>query len=303
MTSSNAPEAATAGSPPGGRAVVLGAGGVVGTAWMLGLAAGLREHGVHLADADLIVGTSAGAIVGAILATGQDPGSLAAPRSSAGQRDALPAPDPRDLAAVFAVLGDPELDPMTARRRVGRLALASEVPERAQLAQMEALIAAREWPDRRLLITTVDSRTGERRVWDRTTGAPFIAAVTSSMAFPGAAPPITVDGRRYVDGGLWSATNADLAAGAGTLVVVEPLAHLFPRETLQRELSAAAADTMTTITPDAAAVAVLDADLYDRAAWPRAYQAGSTQAAELAGRLHAVWLGESGRPEPGRAAR
>ena len=59
-------------------AVVLGPGGPVGTAWLAGLAAGLRREGVDLGAADLIVGTSAGAIVGAILASGGDLGRLAA---------------------------------------------------------------------------------------------------------------------------------------------------------------------------------------------------------------------------------
>ena len=54
------------------RALVLGGGGTVGTAWTAGLVSGLRREGVDLAEADLIVGTSAGAIVGTMLATGQD---------------------------------------------------------------------------------------------------------------------------------------------------------------------------------------------------------------------------------------
>jgi NTE family protein len=268
----------------GPRAVVLGAGGVVGTAWMAGLAAGLREHGVDLAAADLVVGTSAGAIVGAILATGQDPAALATPRARTG--DTMPAPDPGRLGEVFAVLGDPGLDPVTARREVGRLALASGIPERVQLAQVEALITAREWPERRLLVTAVDTGTGERRVWDRASGAPFIPAVASSMAFPGAAPPITVGGRRYMDGGLCSATHTDLAAGARTLVVVEPLAHLFPSEAPPPELATA---TVVTISPDPATVAVFGADLYNRTAWLPAFQAGVRQAAERAEQVRAVW--------------
>src|SRR5688572_17337790 len=55
------------------RALVLGGGGITGVAWELGVLSGLREHGVDLTDADLIVGTSAGAVVGAQLATGVDP--------------------------------------------------------------------------------------------------------------------------------------------------------------------------------------------------------------------------------------
>jgi NTE family protein len=277
------------------RAVVFGAGGYVGTAWMAGLAAGLRDRGVDLAAADLIVGTSAGAIIGAILATGQDPASLATLPDPAATGATTPAPDPERLAEVFALLSDPGLDPITARRRVGQLALASDATtERAHLARMELLITAREWPDRRLLITTVDTETAQRQVWDRTSGVPLVPAVVSSIAFPGTSPPITVDGRRYMDGGLWSATNADLTAGARALVVIEPLAHLFPREPLRQELAAAAANTVATITPDPASLAAFGTSLYDRTAWQPAYQAGARQAEALAQQLRATWHGDSG---------
>ena len=272
----------------GGRTLVLGAGGVVGTAWMAGLAAGLGDRGVDLAEADLIVGTSAGAIIGAMLATGQELGPLATPPDSG---PAPLAPDPDRLGEVLAVLGDPTLDPITARRRVGRFALAADMAEPAHLARLESLITAREWPDRPLLITAVDTETGQRHTWDRASGVPLVLAVASSMAFPAASPPITINGRRYMDGGLWSATNADLATGSRTLVVVEPLAHLFPREPLRRELAAVAAETLATITPDPPAVAAFGPDLYDRAAWRPAYDAGARQAAELARRLHDIWRG------------
>ncbi|QUQ65677.1 patatin-like phospholipase [Kutzneria sp. CA-103260] len=276
---------------------MLGAGGVVGTAWMAGLVAGLRDHGVNLAEADLVVGTSAGAIIGAMLATGQELGPLATPPDT---RHAPPAPNPDRLGEVFAVLGDPTLDPNTARRQVGCLAAAAGMAEPAQLARVEALITAREWPERRLLITTVDTETGQRHTWDRASGVPLVPAVASSMAFPVASPPITVNGRRYMDGGLWSGTNADLAAGASTLVVIEPLAHLFPREPLRQELAAVAADALAVINPDPSAVAAFGSDLYQRAAWQPAYHAGTRQAVELAPRLHATW--HSGHTvEAGRA--
>jgi NTE family protein len=55
------------------RALVLGGGGVVGRAWQMGLAAGILDHGIDLSEADLIIGTSAGAVTGAQLALGVDP--------------------------------------------------------------------------------------------------------------------------------------------------------------------------------------------------------------------------------------
>jgi NTE family protein len=84
----------------GGRAVVLGAGGVVGTAWMAGLAAGLRRDDVDVAEADLIIGTSAGAIVGAMLATGQDRDQLATPPHPAERRREVRRGARRDLAGA-----------------------------------------------------------------------------------------------------------------------------------------------------------------------------------------------------------
>ncbi|MGW6704304.1 patatin-like phospholipase family protein [Streptomyces sp. NPDC054956] len=279
------------------RALVLGPGGPVGTAWMAGLAAGLRGSGVDLGEADLTVGTSAGAIVGAMLATGQDLDRLDAqvrvPRADAPGREAEPAL----IGAVFAVLGEPGLEPGEARRRVGRIALdhadsdaasASEA-ERALLAGRAALIGANAWPERQLLIAAVDAASGEPVVWDRTSGVPLVHAVAASSAFPGAEPPVSVQGRRYMDGALRAGTNADLAAGAGTLVVIEPMAHLFPRERLEEQLAVAGARTVVTVGPDPDAVRAFGPDLQDLANWQPAYRAGLDQAVATAERLRSVW--------------
>ncbi|MCW2912153.1 MAG: hypothetical protein JWN52_221 [Actinomycetia bacterium] len=276
-------------------ALVLGGGGVVGTAWMAGLASGLRREKVDLADADLIVGTSAGAIVGTMLATGQDLDSLDAPARPADQGDSAPKADPGRVTEVFTLLGDAGLEPADARRRVGRLALAAEtITEQAHIAGMSTLITAREWPDRELLITAVDIETGELKVWDRAGGAPLPTAVASSCAMPGIFPPITINGRQYMDGGIVSGTNADVATGADVLVVVEPLAHLFPREPLERELAATGADTVITINPDQAALDAFGPDLGDWAAWQPACQAGIRQAATTAERVRAAWRRHAG---------
>ncbi|MGV9775220.1 patatin-like phospholipase family protein [Streptosporangium sp. NPDC003464] len=74
----------------------------------------------------------------------------------------------------------------------------------------------------------MNAETGEQEVFDRVSGAPLPSPVAASTAFPGVYPPTTVNGRRYMDGSLRSATNAGLAAGARTLVVIDPQAHLSP---------------------------------------------------------------------------
>ncbi|MEU1387898.1 MULTISPECIES: patatin-like phospholipase family protein [unclassified Nonomuraea] len=261
-------------------AVVLGPGGLLGTAWLAGLAAGLRREGFDLAKADLIIGTSAGAIVGAALATGQDLARLAVLPEADGE----PAvrTDHERLNEVFAILGDSTLEPAAALRRVGRLALDAETgPEEAHLARMEFLIGAPEWPEGRLLIPAVDAGTGEPLVWERSSGVSLLAAVASSSAFPAGAPPITVGGRRYMDGALRSGINADLAEGVQTMIVIEPLAHLFPADLPQHAPA-------VRLAPDPAAQKALG-DLNDRAAWSPVYDEGVRQAAEAAQLIATVW--------------
>jgi NTE family protein len=256
---------------------------------MTGLVSGLRQEGVDLAEADVIVGTSAGSIVGTKLATGQDLDSYT-PAPSADQGGSAPKADPRRMTEAFAILADASLERADARRRVGRLALAAETTtEQAHIAGISTLITAREWPDRRLLITAVDVETGELKVWDRAGDAPLPTAIASSCALPGVSPPITVNGRRYMDGGIVSGTNADVATGADVLVLVEPLAHLFPREPLERELAKTGAGTVVTINPDLGAQQAFGPDLGNWAAWQPARQAGLRQAATAAERIRAAW--------------
>ncbi|MEU7895742.1 patatin-like phospholipase family protein [Nonomuraea sp. NPDC049152] len=254
------------------RALVLGPGGVVGTAWLAGLAVGLRRAGVDLADADLIVGTSAGAIVGAMLATGENLDRLATSTRSGGTGEQ------GRLAEVFATLADPSLEQGDKLRRVGKIALTADVaPEQTHLDRMATLVTARDWPGRRLLITAVNAETGEPAVWDRDGDASLLSAVASSCAVPGVYPPITVNGHRYMDGAFRGGANADLAGDADTVVVIEPLAHVFP--------SGAA----ISIAPDRATLEAFGPDLHDASAWETSFQAGVRQAADAAERLGALW--------------
>lgn len=262
-------------------AVVLGPGGPVGTAWLAGLAAGLRREGVDLGAAGLIVGTSAGAIVGAILAGGGDLDWLAVlppPTDPGGVRT-----DPQRLTEVFATLGDTELERAEALRRVGRLAVtASTGGEDASIARMRSLVGTVEWPDRPLLIPAVDAETGEAVIWDRHGSASLPEAVAASIAFPATAPPITIDGRRYIDGALRAGTNVDLAGDARVLIVAEPMAHMFGTDGVT-----AGEGVVVRLVPNAEAIEAFGPDITDHATWEPAYQAGVRQAPDAAGRIRA----------------
>jgi NTE family protein len=272
------------------RALVLGAGGVVGTAWMAGLAAGLREHGIDLAAADLIVGTSAGAIVGAVLASGRNPAELAEPTRPSATDTPLPPPDPRLIGEVIAVLGDESRTPSVRRQRVGQLALGmSAEHDSIHVQRMRTLVGTTEWPDRPLRVATVDAQSGERTVFDRRGPATLLEAVVASRAMPGVYPPMTVGARRFMDGGMYSSTNADLADGAHLLIAIHPLAHLFPTAPVDAEIRSARPQESFLIAPDRHSIDALGADLHERTHWIPSFRAGFAQADTEAARLQQSW--------------
>ncbi len=209
------------------RALVLSGGGIVGIAWETGLVAGLAEGGVDLSEADLIVGTSAGSIVGSRLALGDKAADLLEEASSEEidpAEEAVASPASIDMAAL-AQLGQMMIgaEKMTAEvlRKIGALALQTEtVDEERWLAPFEEQIAGRGWPEQKLLLSAVDAESGEFRTWDRNSGVDLARAVASSCAVPALFPPVTIEGHRYMDGGVRSVNNADLAKGYDVVLVV-----------------------------------------------------------------------------------
>ena len=219
------------------RALVLGGGGPVGIAWELGLAAGLAAGGVELRDADRVIGTSAGSITGAMLQGGEDPTNLVdnierlvadgAGASGADQvsTDGLAAFMEMTFAGAAAV-GDDEQ--RAHRRSVGEFALAaSSLPEDEFVDTIGSVLAGRPWPEG-FACTAVDAATGEFRVWDADADVPLERAVASSCSVPGVYPPITINGSRYVDGGVRSALNADIATGCDIAVVISVMVLELP---------------------------------------------------------------------------
>jgi NTE family protein len=206
-----------------GSALVLGGGGVAGIAWELGLLTGLADAGVDLCDADLVVGTSAGSVVGAMVATGCDLQELYERQltDAGGERAARMSPG---ATLRWSLAAATSRNQRRFRARVGALARTTRT---ASAAERKRIIAARlpvhEWPSRRLVVTAVDASNGDFRRFDRESGVPLVDAVTASCAMPGIWPPVTIDGRPYMDGGIRSSANVDVAAGAERIVVIVPL--------------------------------------------------------------------------------
>ena len=220
--------------------LVLGAGGVLGEAWMMGVLAGIEDAtGFDLRDCDYYVGTSAGSIVAAHLIGGQSPRRP----STVETTDELAVSNGTRPVDGLAAAG------LAAARRMGALALAAGAafaPLALGLSAPGGAVARalllRRLPrpkdtlddlrhsieridprfDGRLRIAAVDKRSGRRVVFGRP-GAPRASvaeAVEASCCVPWLFAPVTISGREYVDGGVWSPTNLDAApAGRDTHVL------------------------------------------------------------------------------------
>jgi NTE family protein len=267
------------------RALVLGGGGVAGIAWMTGLLAGLAAAGDDFTGAELIIGTSAGATVAAQLGSGLPLPELLARQTDPDLQSTEIAAE-LDLDRLGAELAGYLAAASTAEetlRQIGAYALAAQtVPESARRAVIVSRLPAHDWPARPIRLVAVDAGTGEPRIFDAGSGVPLIDAVGASCAVPGVWPPVTIGGRRYVDGGVRSSDNADLAAGFARIVVISPLGLNSPLPSplllpdVVRELRAGGAN-VTVVAPDQAAVAAMGANPLDPQTRTPAAQAGLAQ--------------------------
>jgi NTE family protein len=267
------------------NALVLGGGGVAGIAWMTGLLAGLADAGQDVTGADLVIGTSAGANVAAQLGSGLGLGELFARQTDPALQSAEIMVE-LDLAEFSEHLGQylaRATSPEEVLRGVGAFALAAQtVPEAERRVVVASRLPSHEWPSREIQLVAVDCESGQTRLFDSRSGVNLVDAVTASCAVPGIWPPVTIDGRRYMDGGARSSDNADLAAGAARIVVVTPLGldSRLPSPMPLREVVAQLVDggaEVTVIEPDEASVAAIGTNPLDPATRVPAAEAGRAQ--------------------------
>jgi NTE family protein len=276
------------------RALVLGGGGVTGAAWELGLIAGLAAEGIGLAAADLVVGTSAGAVTGAQLLSGTDLDSMYRRQLEppAGEIAARLGPGliGRQVWIMITASGPAQL-----RMRMGKLALrASTVPAAERAKVIASRLPTSDWPAVPFQVTAVNADTGEFVVFDAASEASLIDAVAASCASPGVWPPVTIAGRRYIDGGMRSAANADLAAGYDRVIVVAPLGRrggALPGADKQAADLRAAGSKVAVVSPDQAARKAFGRNILDPRRRAAAARAGREQAGGVAPGLREVWQG------------
>lgn len=293
--------------PPTTKALVLGGGGPVGRAWHSGLLAGFHAHGIDLAAASAIIGTSAGAIVGAQLALGLDLARrlpILDTHSTASSPYAPSAARTATLAQLMAlcVRGTTSPTPEVEWRAAGALALAAQTPSEAEALARPSMAAfvGQAWPGN-LRTTAVDAQTGAFRVWTAGDAVPLERGVAASAALPGVWPAVSMgaEGARYVDGGVRSMVNADLARGHARVVVVS--CYPLDAGTAWGALAQKVLDEIDELRREGAVVAVVTpseemlaltsngANMLDVSLVPLAYEAAKRHADSMAEEVRHVW--------------
>lgn len=280
------------------RVVVLGGGGVAGIAWETGVIAGLARSGVELAKADGFIGTSAGSVVGAQLASGVSCEAMLAAQMtpvSNSQETFRPysqaAADEQNRKLMIKVDGN--LD--AARCRIGAFALRSEtVPGPIRRAIVAARLPYPVWPQRWLGVVAVDAINAKYAMFDRDSNVDLIDAVTASCAVPGTWPTVEISGRMFMDGGIRSMTNADLAHGASHVIVLAPLGYgennpVSGHLKVEIALLQAAGCVVDVIVPNDAALQALGDNVLDPSRCIASADAGLTQGLGLAALLANSW--------------
>jgi NTE family protein len=193
-------------------------------------------------------------------------------------------------------------NPAEARAEIGAFALAaqtmSEADFIASFGRSFAGLPDNAWPERGFACTAVDAETGAFQLWTKDAGVGVTRAVASSCSVPGIYPPVTLNGRRYIDGGMRSSTNADMAAGHDLVVVVavrlgavggaamERIAARFDEEI---ESLKEGGSTVVAITPDEASIEAFGPNLMDFRRRAGAARAGLAQGEAYAVDLNAYW--------------
>lgn len=273
------------------RALVLGGGGYTGIAWETGLIFGLTELGIPLGDAELMVGTSAGSAVSAQLRIGTPIEELfdAERRGPSVKLDA--AFGARYLTAVYGSHLMPGPDHSIARR-IGKAALrAVTMTEEERRSAFAAHASITDWPQEPLLIPAFDAVSGQRRVFDRTSGVHLIDAVAASCAVPTVLPPMTIAGERYIDGGALSSINADLAAGHDAVLVLAPTTFALKRKWKAEAQVAALGGGVRSVvvSPDREARQALGRNSLDANRTAASAEAGRRQARTIADAVARLW--------------
>ncbi len=290
--------------------MVLHGGGSAGNAWEIGVIAGLFNAGVEVTEADLIIGTSAGATAAAQVTNASPADLLTA---------ILDAPSPRQGSTGRPSGGPPPVAPVVdhmertnriiaasknaadMRRRMGAAALELDAAsDGSGQDRWRSVVAARlpshRWSERAILITAVDANTGEPVVFDRLSGVDLVDAVAASTANGFGVPPFGIGDDRFIDGGYRRNENADLAIGYERVLVLSPFGGRSRHPDEWRMQLAAQVDELRsggsaveTVFPDDNSLEAFGSNMMDPSRRPPSALAGYEQGMAHGERLAEFW--------------
>ena len=215
------------------RALILAGGGIAGIGWETGILRGIADEAPDTArallDSDVLVGTSAGSTVAAQISSplsieelfDRQIGDISSEIDSGADFDAI-------TALFLSAVAEPG-DVREKLQRIGTVALnAPTVAEPVRRKVIEGRLPSHQWPAQDLRVTAIDTATGDLAVFDSSSGVELVDAVAASCAVPGTWPPVTIGGRRYMDGGVTSSVHTAVAADCATAVVLVPASESAP---------------------------------------------------------------------------
>ena len=284
------------------RAVVFGGGGEYFVAWLVGFLHQLHRSGISLGDADLIVGTSAGSLVGSIVAGGhleraylEIEGSSHLPSllaAMAGSSEITPSQD-RARQAMRSARG---ADAATIQE-IGRAAMASHNADLGELKRLLGIVLSHAaWASPALHTTCVDCFTGELVIVGAHDGVPNIDAVAASAALPGFFGPVWIGDRLCMDGGMGSTlTNATVATGAERVLILAAIDSEAP-QSVERGLGNTLNEEIATLRAAGGQVEMIAANpdpsvkTMDASTMTDALRAGQAAAVAAHNRLASFWI-------------
>jgi NTE family protein len=278
-------------------ALVLAGGGLAGIAWETGVLLGIQdvepEAAARIIGAPTtLIGTSAGSTVSAQISTGTPLEDLFERQLEEKTSEVYVEADFAAFMASMAAAQSGATSPNDARSRIGTIAKNTTTVDReVRRGAIEARLPGVAWSDRDLRITSVDADTGVPIVFDRASGVTLVDAVEASSAVPGIWPVVPLAGHRYIDGGVRTMANADLAAGFDPVLVLIPQ----PERTATgysidpAELEPLAPSRVHVIYADAAAVAAFGTNPLDPGVRKPAALAGRDLGRSIAAQVAAFW--------------
>ncbi|MGG7308202.1 patatin-like phospholipase family protein [Curtobacterium sp. AB451] len=281
---------------PGTRALVLGGGGVAGIAWELGVLSALQDAGVDLDAADLVVGSSAGSVVGTFVRAGAVQQAYDQQHAAVPTTYEEPVPiDADDFQQRIGAALDGATSDQDARARLGRFAQRTTTGQTddQRAATFAETLPSTEWPPKPLAVTAIDATDGTFRVLTAADGVPLARAVAASCSVPLVWSPVTIEGRPYVDGGMRSATNADVAAGYERVLVIacgpEGPSPLGPWLDVAVEGLRAAGSSVEVVIADSTSQQAFGTNSLSLSTQAPAADAGRTQGTAVAEGIAAFW--------------